>query len=68
MRLKKALYGLKQAARACYYCLDKYLHQQGFTKGSPDRNLYTKIETNKLLILIIYVDDIIFSRNEESES
>eukprot|EP00253_Pinus_taeda_P034719 PITA_34719 len=32
-RLKKALYGLKQAPRAWYYRLDKYLHQQGFTKG-----------------------------------
>eukprot|EP00253_Pinus_taeda_P031293 PITA_31293 len=32
-RLKKALYGLKQATRAWYYRLDKYLHQQGFTKG-----------------------------------
>jgi len=32
-RLRKALYGLKQAPRAWYYCLDKYLHQQGFSKG-----------------------------------
>ena len=42
-RLKKALYGLKQAPRAWYYCLDKYLHQQGFSKGSTDSNLYIKI-------------------------
>eukprot|EP00253_Pinus_taeda_P016330 PITA_16330 len=35
--LKKALYGLKQAPRAWYYLLDKYLQQQGFTKGTrPD--------------------------------
>eukprot|EP00253_Pinus_taeda_P010069 PITA_10069 len=31
-RLKRALYGLKQAPRAWYYRLDKYLHQQGFSK------------------------------------
>eukprot|EP00253_Pinus_taeda_P020694 PITA_20694 len=64
-RLKKALYGLKQALRAWYYRLDKYLHQQGFSKGSADSNLYIKIDNDKLLILVVYVDDIIFGSNEE---
>jgi hypothetical protein len=68
MQLKKALYGLKQAPRAWYYRLDKYLHQQGFSKGSADSNLYTKIENDKLLIIVVYVDDIIFGSNEESMS
>uniref|UniRef100_UPI0028EF4B8F reverse transcriptase domain-containing protein n=1 Tax=Bradyrhizobium cosmicum TaxID=1404864 RepID=UPI0028EF4B8F len=63
-----ALYGLKQAPRAWYYCLDKCLHQQGFTKGSADSNLYTKIDNDKLLILVVYVDDIIFGSNEEAMS
>jgi hypothetical protein len=67
-RLKKALYGLKQAPRAWYYRLDKYLHQQGFSKGSADSNLYIKIENDKLLILVVYVDDIIFGSNEEAMS
>ena len=67
-RLKKALYGLKQAPRAWYYRLDKYLHQQGFIKGSIDNNLYIKIDNDKLLILVVYVDDIIFASNEEEMS
>eukprot|EP00253_Pinus_taeda_P028408 PITA_28408 len=67
-RLKKALYGLKQAPRAWYYHLDKYLHQQGFSKGSADSNLYIKIDNDKLLILVVYVDDIIFGSNEEPMS
>jgi hypothetical protein len=67
-RLKKALYGLKQAPRAWYSRIDKYLHQQGFSKGSADRNLYTKTENDKLLIVVVYVDDIIFGSNEESMS
>jgi len=67
-RLKKALYGLKQAPRAWYYRLDKYLHQQGFSKGSADSNIYIKIENDKLLILVVYVDDIIFGNNEEAMS
>ena len=67
-RLKKAPYGLKQAPRVWYYRLDKYLHQQGFSKGSADSNLYIKIENDKLLILVVYVDDIIFGNNEEAMS
>jgi len=67
-RLKKSLYGLKQAPRAWYYRLDKYLHQQDFSKGSADSNLYIKIENDKLLILVVYVDDIIFGSNEEAMS
>ena len=57
-----------ETGSAWYYRLDKYLHQQGFTKGSADSNLYTKIETDKLLIIVAYVDDIIFGSNEESMS
>eukprot|EP00253_Pinus_taeda_P017401 PITA_17401 len=67
-KLKKALYGLKQAPGAWYYRLDKYLQQQGFTKGFVDNNLYTKIENDKLLIIVVYVDNIIFGSNEESMS
>eukprot|EP00253_Pinus_taeda_P035264 PITA_35264 len=67
-RLKSALYGLKQTPRAWYYHFDKYLHQQGFTKGSTDSNLYKKINNDKLLILVVYVDDIIFGSNEEDMS
>ena len=67
-KLRKALYGLKKAPQAWYYRLDKYLQQQGFTKGSTDSKLYTKIEDDKLLIIVVYVDDIIFGSIEESMS
>jgi len=64
-KLKKSLYGLKQALRAWYYCLDKYLQQQDFTKGFANDNLYKKIENDKLIIIVVYVGDIIFGSNEE---
>eukprot|EP00253_Pinus_taeda_P014114 PITA_14114 len=57
-----------KAPRAWYYHLDKYLHQQGFSKGLADSNLYLKIENDELLILVVYVDDIIFGSNEEAMS
>ena len=68
MQIRKALYGLKKALRAWYYHLNKYLHQQGFSNGSTDSNLYTNIDTGKLLIIVVYVDDIIFGSNEKSLS
>ena len=39
-----------------------------FSKGSADSNLYIKVENDKLLILVVYVDDIIFGSNEEAMS
>lgn len=67
-KLKKALYGLKQDP--CAWCsrLDKYLQQEGFKKGSADNNLYIKFDTDTLLIVVAYVDDIIFGSNVETMS
>jgi len=66
--LNKALYGLTKAPSAWYYRLDRYHQQQGFKKGSEDRNLYTKTGTGKILVIVVYVDNIIFGRNFESMS
>jgi hypothetical protein len=63
-KLKKTLYGLKQDPRAWYARLDIYLTQQGFNKGSSNSNLYFRIEGKIILIVVVYVDDIIFSGNE----
>lgn len=63
-RLKKAPYGLKQAPGAWYGRLDKYLVDQGFEKGSVGNNLYFNTDSGKILIVVVYVDDIIFGGNE----
>jgi transposase InsO family protein len=65
-KLKKSLYGLKQAPRAWYYRLDKYLLDKGFKRGTIDCNLYIKTEDNDFLIVLVYVDDIIFRSNNAS--
>eukprot|EP00253_Pinus_taeda_P022230 PITA_22230 len=57
-RLKKALYGLKQAPRAWYERIDNYLMKMGFTRGEADPNLYFKVEDDKPLTLVPYVDDL----------
>jgi hypothetical protein len=64
-KMKKALYGLKQAPRSWYHKLDTYLKDKGFMRGTVDNNLYIKIEGNDLLIVLVYVDDIIFKCNKD---
>ena len=67
-RLKKVLYRLKQAPRTWYARLDKYLEKLGFAKGTIDSNLYLKEIENGLLIIIVFVDDIIFGGNDEASN
>jgi hypothetical protein len=59
-KLKKALYGLKQTPQAWYYRLDKFLQDKGFKKGIVDNILYIKSKGYDLLVVLVYVDDIIF--------
>ena len=59
-RLKKALYGLNQAPRASYARMDAYLQRLGFTKSCVDLNLYIKVLKGEPLIILLYVDDLLF--------
>jgi hypothetical protein len=61
--LKKALYGLKQAPRAWFSRLDQYLEKQGYKRGTIDNNLYIKIEDQNMIVVVVFVDDIIFGSN-----
>jgi hypothetical protein len=65
-KLKKCLYGLKQDPHDLYYRLDKYLQEKGFKRGTIDNNLYIKTERNDMLIVLVYLDDIIFGSNNAS--
>ena len=63
-RLKKALYGLKQAPRAWYERIDSYLMKLGFIRSEADPNLYFKVEDDKPLILVLYMDDLFLTGTE----
>jgi hypothetical protein len=63
--LNKELYELKQALGAWYLILDRYLHQQGFRKGNANKNLYIKVDRYNILIIEVYVDEIIFGRDDD---
>jgi hypothetical protein len=63
-RLKRALYGLKQAPRAWYTRIDNYFTRLGFTKSEADENLYQIVVEGKILIIVLYVDDLILTGDE----
>jgi hypothetical protein len=66
-KLKKALYGLKQAPRAWYSKLKSFFIKEGFQRCSSEHTLFTKAEEGgKFLVVSVYVDDLIYSGNDET--
>ena len=57
-RLKKDLYGLKQAPRPWYERIDSYLMKLSFTCSNVDLNFYFKIDREKPLIMVLYVEEL----------
>lgn len=62
-KLHKALYGLKQAPRMWYTRLTDYLLGLGFHGSSADTSLFICHVAERVLIVLIYVDDLIVTGN-----
>ena len=58
------MYGLKQAPRVWYGKIDSFLTSLGFTKSKVDSNLYFKAMNDEPVILLLYVDDLILTGEE----
>ena len=56
---------MKQALRRCYKRMDRFLMSLGFTKRKEYSNLYFKVEDGRPVILLLYVDDLFLTGNEE---
>ena len=57
---------MKQAPRAWYNRIDAYLFENGFEKCDGEPTLYIKENEGKIIIVVLYVDDLIFIGNEFS--
>ena len=67
-RLNKSLYGLKQSPRAWFERFGKAVISCGFSQSQADHTIFYKHSKNsKIAILIVYVDDIILTGNDEAE-
>ena len=64
-RLKRALYGLMHAPLAWYTQIDNYFTRLGFTKSEAGENLYQIVVEGKILIIVLYVDDLILTGDEK---
>ena len=64
-RLKRALHGLKKAPHAWYIWIDSYFTILSFTKSEADENLYQIVVEGKILIIVLYVDDLILTSDEQ---
>ena len=64
-KLNKSIYGLKQSPRAWFGRFSHVLRRHGYSQGHADHTMFYKHSVDgKIVILIVYVDDIIFTRDD----
>nr|GEZ27512.1 putative ribonuclease H-like domain-containing protein [Tanacetum cinerariifolium] len=66
-RLKRSLYGLKQSPRAWFGRFTLAMKKYGFKQSNSDHTLFLKHKEGRVTCLIIYVDDMIITGNDEKE-
>lgn len=66
-RLKKALYGLQQAPRAWNETFDRAMNDLNFQRSEVDKCLYVWNSKGEKTYLLLYVDDIIISGDNQEK-
>ena len=66
-KVNKVLYGLKQSPKAWYERTDTWLLSQGLYRSEYDPNLYHLIQDKKIIILLLYVDDLLITGDNFEE-
>ncbi|RVW85258.1 Retrovirus-related Pol polyprotein from transposon RE1 [Vitis vinifera] len=67
-KLKKSLYGLKQSPRAWFERFGKVIKHYGYTQSQADHTMFYKHSNEgKVVILIVYVDDIVLTGDDCNE-
>jgi hypothetical protein len=64
-RLFRSIYGLKQSPRTWYTELDLFLRLIGWVRSSANPNLYIMWKGPSVVILLIYVDDLLLTGNDQ---
>ena len=66
-KLKKSLYGLKQSPRAWFGKFTKAMVLFGYNQSNLDHTLFIKKQQGKIIALIVYVDNMVVTGNDEEE-
>nr|GEY00627.1 hypothetical protein [Tanacetum cinerariifolium] len=65
-KVENALYGLHQASSAWYETLSTFLLQNRYRRETIDKTLFIKKDTDDIMLVHVYVDDIIFGSTKKS--
>jgi len=66
-KLERALYGLKQSPRAWFGRFSTIMRRYGYIQSNADHTLFLKHKHGKVTALIVYVDDMIITRDDTEE-
>lgn len=67
-KLKQSIYGLKQLPRAWFNRFTHFVKKKRYSQGQFDHTMFVKHTIDgKMAILIVYVDDILLTRNNGDE-
>ena len=66
-KLNKALYGLRQSPRAWFGRFIATMTKFGYKLSNSDHTLFLKKQNNCIMCLIIYVDDMFITGDDEEE-
>ncbi|KAH9768480.1 Integrase catalytic domain-containing protein [Citrus sinensis] len=67
-KLKKSLYGFKQSPRAWFRKFTKAMVRFGYNQSNSDHTLFIKKRQGKITALIVYMDDMVVTGNDEEET
>lgn len=66
-KLKKTLYRLKQALKAWYGKIVEFFIQWGYFVALANSSLFVKVNKEKVVIVLVYVNDLIITGDDESK-
>lgn len=66
-KLKKSLYGLKRSPRAWFGRFRKEICSLGYQQSNTDHTLFFKRHYDKITILVVHVDDIVITGDDDEE-
>ena len=66
-KLNKALYGLKQSPKAWFGRFTSTMTKFGYKQSNSDHTLFLKKQNDRITCLIIYMDNMIITGNDEEE-
>ena len=64
-KLRKSLYGLKQSPSMWYQKFDTFIRGLGFSRSKVGDCLYFKLIGDRVIYLVLYVDDMLLVGNDK---